>query len=266
MTALIDSHTHLESFHRAGRLDEILARAEEAGVAQMISVGTDPEDWQLYQNLARARPAQIAYTVGIHPCHVDENWENAAAQIHAFFQSETPPVALGEIGLDRFHLNKNPEIAEREIAHQKSALRAQLQIAKKLNLPIVIHSRGAFQECVDEIDASGFPWEKVVFHCFTEGESSMQILRERGGRGSFTGVLTYKKAEEVRQAALFQGLEHLMIETDAPYLAPAPHRGKPNEPAYLAHTAAFAADLFKIPLQDLATRTTKTTQTFFNLP
>src|SRR5690606_1342374 len=151
------------------------------------------------------------------------NWEKQAAQIESFFQSATPPVALGETGLDRFHLSKDPETAEREISLQKFALRAQLQIAKKLNLPIVIHSRGAFQECVSELDTSGVAWDKVVFHCFTEGADSMRILRDRGGRGSFTGVLTYKNADEVRDSARFQGLDLLMIETDVPYLSPAPH-------------------------------------------
>src|SRR5450432_458307 len=100
---------------------------------------------------------------------------------------------------------------------------------------ISTHSRGAFRECVEMIDAAGINWERVVFHCFTEGPPEMAELQRRGGFGSFTGIITYKNAALVRSAALAQGLDRLMIETDAPYLSPLPQRGKPNEPAYLRH-------------------------------
>jgi TatD DNase family protein len=265
MTLLIDSHTHLESFHRAGRLEEILVRAEEAGVSRLITVGTDPRDWELYRDLVLRFPERIAYTVGIHPCDVDEEWEQQVALIEGYFASEVRPVALGEVGLDRFHLSKDPEQAEREITRQKLALQAQLKIAARLEVPVVVHSRGAFEECIDAIDTSGLAWEKVVFHCFTEGAGAMQRIRERGGRGSFTGVITYPKANEVREAALAQGLEALMIETDAPYLTPVPHRGKPNEPSYLMHTAEFTAGLFGISLEELAQRTEENTRAFYGL-
>ena len=127
----------------------------------------------------------------------------------------------------------------------------------------MIHSRGAFHECVETIDGSGVDWNRVVFHCFSEGEAEMLELAKRGGRGSFTGILTYKNADAVRAAAMAQGLPRLMIETDAPFLAPTPHRGKPNEPAYLRHTAQFAADMFGVGLEELAAVTTSTARTFY---
>src|SRR5690606_26506577 len=123
---------------------------------------------------------------------------------------------------------------------QKVAFASQLELAKKLACPVVVHSRGAFEECVAMGDASGVDWSRVVFHCFTEGEAEMRELLERGGYGSFTGILTYKSADTVRAAARLQGLGRIMVETDAPYLTPVPHRGKPNEPAYIRHTAEAA--------------------------
>ena len=130
---------------------------------------------------------------------------------------------------------------------------------------MVIHSRETFADCVEMIDASGVEWGRVVFHCFTEGPAEMAELMKRGGCGSFTGVITYKTAEAVRAAALAQGLDRLMIETDAPYLTPMPHRGKPNEPAYLRHTAEFCAGLFGVSPEQLAAATTRKARAFYGL-
>lgn len=176
------------------------------------------------------------------------------------------PVALGECGLDRYHLPQNdPAAADRIFGWQRDAFVAQLALARTLACPVVVHSRGAFAECVAMIDASGVDWTRVVFHCFAEGEAEMRELQDRGGYGSFTGILTYKSAEAVRAAARAQGLERLMLETDAPYLTPMPHRGKPNEPAFLRHTAEFAAGLFGVSEADLAAITTATARRFFGI-
>ncbi len=175
------------------------------------------------------------------------------------------PVALGEIGLDRFHLPKEAAAADRVFGWQRAAFAEGLRLAKGWDCPLVVHSRGAFAECVAMIDASGVDWRRVVFHCFAEGVTEMEELTKRGGFGSFTGIITYKNAENVRAAALAQGLDRLMIETDAPYLTPMPHRGKPNEPAYLAHTAAFSAEVFGVPEAELVRRTTDNARRFFGL-
>ena len=110
-----------------------------------------------------------------------------------------------------------------------------------------------------------FDWTRAVFHCFSEGVAEISELARRGGRGSFTGILTYKNAETVREAAKTQGLARLMIETDAPYLTPMPHRGKPNEPGYLRHTAEYAAELFGVGLAELAATTTANAKAFFSI-
>lgn len=294
--ALIDTHTHLESFARKEALVPTLQRAREAGVDRMITIGTSPDDWSLYREIAEGHRGYVEFTVGLHPCSVDAGWESAVRQIEAFWgspivgaasrrdpdesrhkaaptaQAPEPgslgatPVALGECGLDRFHLPKDTVKADEIFAWQRAAFEAQLAIAKRLGCPVVVHSRGAFRECVDMIDAIGVDWTRVVFHCFTEGEAEMSELTRRGGFGSFTGILTYKSAENVRTAAKAQGLARFMVETDAPYLTPMPHRGKPNEPAFIRHTAEFAAkEVFGVPYEELAAISTANAKRFYGL-
>jgi TatD DNase family protein len=262
---LVDTHTHLDSAAQSGGLPELVRRAGEAGVGWMIAIGTEPGDWELNRDLAAENRGCIRHTVGIHPCSVGEDWEAAVAGMARFWEGGAPeaPVALGECGLDRFHLPKEPAAAVRAFGRQKAAFEAQLAVARRLGCAVVIHSRGAFRECVETIDASGVDWRRVVFHCFSEGEAEILELAARGGRGSFTGILTYKNADGVRAAAKAQGLGRLMIETDAPFLAPVPHRGKTNEPAYLRHTAEYAATLLGIGLDELAAATTATARAFF---
>lgn len=268
---LIDTHTHLETFAHKGTLPETLARARDAGVDAMITIGTSPADWGLYRRLAGEHPGFIHYAVGLHPCAVEADWERALAAVEPYWrvdgnEASVRPVALGEIGLDRFHLPKDAAEAAPVFARQQAAFAAGLEIARRLGCPIVIHSRGAFAECVAMIDASGVDWRKVVFHCFVEGEREIAILRERGAVGSFTGVITYKSADNVRAAAKAQGLEMFMVETDAPYLTPMPHRGKPNEPAFVRLTADYsAAHVFAVAPDELARVSSANARRFFGL-
>jgi len=275
LMGLIDTHTHLDSFARRGELPAVITRAQAAGLEAMIAVGTEPEDWEIYRDVVREHPGVVFYTVGLHPCSVGERWEPVVDRMKEFLEGgpgvsiagsgPSRPVAVGEIGLDRFHLPKDPGAAAAVFARQRAAFAAGLEIARQAGLPVVIHSRGAFRECVEMIDASGFDWSRVVFHCFSEGPAEMGALTRRGGRGSFTGIITYKNADDVRAAARAQGLEGLMIETDAPYLAPMPHRGKPNEPAFVRHTAEYCAGLFDVGFEELAGVTTGNAREFYGL-
>ncbi|MDR2429868.1 MAG: TatD family hydrolase [Puniceicoccales bacterium] len=257
---LLDSHCHLDTFVRDNTLEPVLERAATAGVPQCVCVGTEPGDWTLYHELSQSHPGRLHYTVGLHPCNVNEGWRDATAALAPWFAETPAPVALGEIGLDNFRL---PKEAVGQRARQIEAFRVQLAIAREQDVPVVIHSRHAFVECVREIDASGVDWRKVVFHCFSEGADEVREINRRGGRASFTGILTYPSANGIREAALAQGLERFMLETDAPYLAPQPVRGQTNEPAHIRHTAEFAARLFGVSLDTLAAAATASTKEIF---
>lgn len=262
---LIDTHTHLDALARSGALAAALDRAKAAGVAEMIAIGTDPDDWGLYRDLAKQHAGTIHYTVGIHPCNVTEGWEEWMKALPTFWDEGKRPVALGECGLDRYHLPTDGVEAQKVFERQQAAFTEQLKLAKTLACPIVVHSRQAFRECVDLISASGVDWTKVVFHCFSEGPAEIQELNRLGGVGSFTGILTYKNADSVREAARAQGIERFMLETDAPFLAPMPHRGKTNEPAYLKFTAETASDVFATSVETLVERATANSRKFFGL-
>jgi TatD DNase family protein len=260
---LIDTHAHLDSFIRRGDFPGVLERAAEAGVSGVITIGTEPGDWALYRDAA-SRPG-LWFTVGLHPCSVDEAWPAAVAALPAYLSGNPRPVALGEIGLDRFHLPKDPAEAERIFSRQQEAFSAQLEIGLHWGGPLVIHSRGAVIECIEAIDRAGIDWSKVVFHCFTDGPDLLRPILERGGRASFTGIVTYKKADEARHILRLQGIDRLMVETDAPYLAPEPHRGKPNEPSYVRCTAERCAEALGMPPEALFARTTANARSFFGL-
>lgn len=261
----IDSHCHLKSYKDRGELAAVLDRARAAGISHFICVGTSPEDWVTYRELHAALPSEISYTVGLHPCYVDADWPAAVSQLSTFFMPPNPPVAFGEIGLDYFHLPKDPVQAGEAILQQEAAFRQQLMLADELDGPIVIHSREAFPETVQLIDESGVDWNRIVFHCFTYGPEEVTEVNQRGGRASFTGIATYKSAHAVREAIRCQGIESLMLETDCPYLAPEPLRGQTNEPAFLPYIAERCAQALAIPLDELAARTTANTRSFFGL-
>ena len=234
----------------------------------IITIGTSPDDWALYRGIACEHAADgfVRYTVGLHPCSVDATWAEALAQVEAFGAASSR---------DRLRSgNRAGSVSSAEglrgggenlCVAARGVCRGLAQ-AKRLGCAVVIHSRGAFAECVEMIDASGVDWTRVVFHCFTEGAAEMAELTRRGGFGSFTGILTYKSAENVRAAAKAQGLSRFMLETDAPYLTPMPHRGKPNEVAYVRHTAEYAAsEVFGVSYEEIARVSSENARKFFGI-
>ncbi len=263
---LIDTHCHLEKALRKGEGEAVLERMVEAGIHRCLTIGTSQKDWELYFRLA-GRDARVDWTVGIHPCDIEEDWQEQLKSISTYFLTDPAPVALGEIGLDHFHLPKFPDEAAELKQLQERVFKEQLGIAYQLDCPVVIHSRNAVYCCIRLIDESGIDWEKVVFHCFTDGPDLVRKINDRGGRASFTGILTYRNAnaEPIRQAALVQGLDRLMLETDSPYLAPEPVRGSLNEPGNVAHIAQFAAGLFGVTADELAAITTRNATRFYGL-
>lgn len=263
---LVDTHCHLDTFYKEHTLDQYVSNARLHQVKQVISVGTHPGDWGIHKTIHEAYGSQILYAVGLHPSYVSGDTITSIEHLGSFFEASLPPQALGECGLDYYRLDPDPEISNLEQTLQHKAFRQQLALAKRYACPIIVHCRKAFKDCLHLLDESRISPSQVIFHCFSEGKEEMEALLKKGYRASFTGIITYKNAEAIRQAALLQGLDKLILETDAPWLAPVPKRGKTNEPAYLLYTADYAAQLFQVSLDTLMAVTTQNAQNFFQLP
>jgi TatD DNase family protein len=262
---LIDSHCHLDEFEAGGELPAVLSRARANGVERMIAVGTKLDDWKVYARLAAEHPGVIDWTAGLHPTEIAEDWEDQLATLASWFATSPKPVAIGEVGLDYHYLPEDASEAGKIVAIQKEVFRRQLEIAWQLDCPVVIHARQSFDDSVELIDKSGVDWRKVVYHCFSEKSREIRLLNERGGRASFTGIVTYKSAKNILAAALEQGVNRLMVETDSPYLAPEPVRGTRNEPGNVVFTASFLAKEMGIAPEELFGKIASNTVTFYGL-
>ncbi|MEN6575041.1 MAG: TatD family hydrolase [Phycisphaerales bacterium] len=254
---LIDTHCHLTFEPLSADVPGVIERSRAAGVAGWITIGTLLEDSRRAVELAGQYENMYA-TVGIHPHDAHSADSRALEELRQLAQREKV-VAVGETGLD-FHYNfsKQPD--------QKRVFEAHLEIAREVGLPVVIHSRNAFDETMEILDRCGGGLKGVVFHCFSGSAEQARMVLDRGYFVSFTGVVTFKNAEVTRQAAQAVPLDRLMIETDCPYMSPEPVRSrKPNEPALMVHTAQFLAQLKGISLDDLAKATTRTAIEFFGL-
>ncbi len=258
---LIDTHCHLTYEPLAQDIEGVVARSQAAGVTGWLAVGTGAEHNRKAVALAERFESMYA-AIGIHPHDAKSVTAAALAELKDLAQSNKV-VALGETGLD-FHYELSPR------ADQRRAFTAQLEIARELNLPVVIHSREAFDETMGILEQFihlNGRLRGVVFHCFSGSTEEARIVLDHGFYVSFTGVVTFKNAEDIREAAAAVPLNRLVLETDSPYLSPEPMRKqKTNEPALMIHTARFLAELKQIPLPDFAQAITATSKTFFNLP
>lgn len=249
----VDSHCHLDSLE--GDLQEALQRAEAAGVETMITIGTDLPSSREAVKLASAHPNVYA-TVGIHPYDAEDFDEVVGAEIEKL-AGDPRVVAIGEVGLDFYREHSSPDAQHRAFA-------AQIELARRLNLPMVMHIREAFLEVVELLDKAGPP-ETLIFHCFSGGAPEARIAVEMGGFVSFAGNVSYKNAENLREAVRATPLDRLLVETDSPYLSPIPHRGKPNEPRNVADVGTAVAAALGLPVDELAEATTANARRAFNL-
>jgi TatD DNase family protein len=245
---LIDSHCHLDFPELSADREGVLARARDAGVTGMLTISTWVDRFGAISAIADAHP-EVWCSVGTHPHHADKELHIEASDLVRL--AEHPRcVAIGEAGLDYFYDN-----APREA--QATGLRRHVAAARITGLPLVIHSRSADEAMIailkDEVGQGPFPF---VLHCFTAGEELARVGLELGGFVSFSGIVTFKNAAIIQAVARSVPADRYLVETDAPYLAPAPHRGETNEPAYVRHTAEFVAGLREIPLEQLAAETT----------
>lgn len=254
---LIDTHSHLTFEPLSADVPGVVERSRAAGVGRWITVGTSLVDSRRAVELA-GRYENMYAAVGIHPHDAHSADARALDELKQVARREKV-VAIGETGLD-FHYNfsKQPD--------QKRVFEAHLDIAREVGLPVVIHSRNAFDETLEILDRCGGGLAGVVFHCFGGTADQARLVLDKGWFVSFTGVVTFKNAEATRQAAKVVPLDRMMIETDCPYMSPEPVRSrKPNEPALMVHTAQFLAQLKGVGLEDYAEATTRTAVRFFRL-
>ena len=258
---LVDSHCHIDGEQFDADRDEVVERAREAGVTAMLNIGTgDPHSDDFRRAVAVAETYEGVYaSVGVHPHDAKLYDDKAEAHLIELVKSSTKVIAWGEIGLD-FYYDHSPRDVQIEV------FRRQIRTARELGLPIIIHSRDADDETVEiltkECSWSGF---RGIMHCFGGTPQMAEALMPLGFLISFAGNVTFKKAENLRDAARVVPLDKLLIETDCPFLTPVPFRGKRNEPSFVVHTAAFLADLYGIEVSELATRTTRNFLDLFGL-
>lgn len=248
----LDIHTHL-NFLEEGP-EAALELAEKRGVKSMITIGTEPGDLQVVLDLARKHYPKVMCTLGIHPHEA----KLFTPEIEAFIRKEAVSkevVAIGEIGLDYFYKHSDPDV-------QKDVFERQLQVAADLKLPVEIHTRDADEDTV-EILKKFKGRVKGVLHCFTGTPWLAEQALDLGFNISISGVVTFKNADTLRGIVQSYPLDRIHVETDAPFLTPAPFRGVKNSPQYVVFTAQFVADLKQIPLPQLSAQLIKNAQAMF---
>lgn len=255
---LIDSHAHLTFLELREQVNDVLERCQQAGVERVITIGTELSDARAAIELAVQHPNQISVAGGFHPHEADKVTEADFREMVKLWD-DARVIALGEMGLD-YHY----DFADREV--QRRVLTWQLAEAVKRDKPVIIHCREAYDDVEPMLIDHGFVSRRVVFHCFTGSDKEAQRIAENGWRISFTGIVTFPKSTELQAIAKSYPKNALMVETDSPYLSPVPVRNKrPNEPAHVAHTARFLADLREQPFEQLVEQTNKNTKDFFGL-
>lgn len=245
---LIDSHCHLDFEALSADIDGVMARAAAVGVTGMVTISTRVDNFSTYTAIAERFP-NVWCSVGTHPHNADQELH---IQTDDLVRLSAHPrcIAIGEAGLDYFYDN-----APREA--QATGLRRHIAASRITGLPLVIHSRAADDDMAnileEESRAGAFPF---VLHCFTAGRNLADRALALGGYISFSGIVTFKNAQEIQEVARIVPADRYIVETDSPYLAPIPHRGQSNEPSFVRHTAEKVAELRGITFEQLAAETT----------
>jgi len=258
----VDSHAHIDGPEFDSDRNEVIERARGARVSLILNVGTgDPRSGALERAVDLALQHEDVYAaVGIHPHDARYYDEEAEDKIRKLISENSRVIAWGEIGLD-FHYDNSPRDVQVEVFHR------QLRTARALNTPVIIHTREAEGETIEALRSewfgSGLPG---IMHCFSGGRWLAEKAIELGMLISFSGILTFKKADDLRAIAQAVPLDRLLIETDCPYLTPVPYRGKRNEPAYVIEVARCLAELREISLDEIGNITTANFARLFGLP
>lgn len=253
---MIDTHAHIHDKKFDDDRADVVARAREAGVAHIITVGCDLADSE--RALDTARTYRVYASVGIHPHEAKDAPSDISAVFEPFLHDRRV-VAIGETGLDYFYDHSPRDI-------QAKVLRAQIQLARESDFPVIFHHRDAFDDFVAILREEWKPGMKGVIHCFTGDTAAAQTyVNEFGLYLGIGGVITFKTAEPVRAAVSAVGLDALVLETDCPYLAPIPHRGERNEPAYVRLTALKIADVLGCTPDEVSVKTDANALALFSL-
>jgi TatD DNase family protein len=250
MLSLVDTHCHLDPSYFPAGPDDVMARAHAAGVVGfvVIGVGNDLAPARAAVALAKRLPDRVGASVGIHP-HDAVSLDDAALAELTALAADPAVVAVGEIGLD-YHYDHSPRDVQRRTFARLVAL------AREVKKPIVVHTREAAEDTLALLASEGARDVGGVIHCFSEDRPFAERALDLGFDLSFSGIVTFKTATSVHEVAAWAPLDRVLVETDSPYLAPVPMRGKPCEPAFVAHTARRVAELRGIPLEELAAATT----------
>lgn len=255
---MIDTHCHLTFPQLHSRVKQVIGDAKKAGVDRMISIGTTPPDVDKALALAEEHGG-VYFAAGVHP-HYAEKVELHELPRLAEYAQHAKCVAFGEMGLD-YHYDE----PDRDLQH--TFFQAQLEVVRyaDMHMPVIIHSRKATDDTIAHINASGLDPAKFVFHCFTETVEDCRKVLDLGASISFTGIVTFGNAKEVAAAAKLVPRDRIMVETDSPYLTPAPHRKvRTNEPQYVVHTAAFLAELRGERVEEFTEQLDANAERFFN--
>ncbi|HEY7724041.1 MAG TPA: TatD family hydrolase [Anaeromyxobacteraceae bacterium] len=260
MGGLVDSHAHLDDEDGRPDLGALVERARAAGVTRVVCIGLwrRPGSFGNALELASRDPATFSATAGVHP-HECARVPEADWEALERLARDPRVAAVGETGLD-FHYDHSPRPA------QEAAFRRSLALARAAGKPVVIHVREADDACARILSEEGVPPAGGVVHCFTGGEAAARRYLDMGLHLSVAGVVTFRNAEPLRQAVRDIPRDRLLVETDSPFLAPAPHRGRRNEPAFVALVAARVADLWGISPEEVAEVTTANARRLFQLP
>lgn len=256
---LVDSHCHLDFPDLAADQDAVVARARAAGVAPLLTIGTQMRHADAIKAIAE-RHQGVFCSVGVHPDHVADDGEAVSAEQLATHAAHPKVIGFGESGLDYFYQPPTQLTHEQYHARQQESFREHLRAAAMTGLPVIIHSRQAEADTarlMAEAGAGSNPMLCGVMHCFSSGRSLAEAAVAMGFYISFSGILTFKKSDELRAIAKDLPLDRLLVETDAPFLAPHPLRGKTNEPAFVVHTAAVLAEVKGVTVDEIARLTTE---------
>ncbi|TEW54356.1 YchF/TatD family DNA exonuclease [Psychromonas sp. RZ22] len=252
---LVDSHCHLDRLDydkKHKNIADVIEKAKEKGISHLLSVCVTLDDYPAMAEMI-APFKQVSSTCGVHPLYKDAVMDEALLLEYA---SADKVVAIGETGLDFFY---SPETKEWQI----DAFRKQIRVAKKLNKPLIIHTRDARQETLDILREEGAEQVGGILHCFTESIEMAEEAMKMGFYISVSGIVTFKNAKSLQEVIKAIPLDRLLVETDSPYLAPVPHRGKENEPAYTYDVAQFVAHLKGVSFAELAAVTSNNYFTLF---